>query len=82
MSDLSEVAAMIARLEAAGMTRREIAQGANVGASAITRIMLGDAKSPSFRLITSIKQYYRQHFPDADAPPSRHAPRCAPRAGR
>jgi transcriptional regulator with XRE-family HTH domain len=86
MNDLAEVARMIARLEDAGMTRRAIAEGAGIGASAITRIMAGESRNPSFRLINSIRSYYRQHFP-VD-PPRQHdvqqrfAPGCQPRAGR
>ncbi len=87
MEDIRDIAAMISRLEEAGMTRRQIAEGSNIGASAITRIMAGDARNPSFRLINSIRTFYRQQFPNADPPrrnnlQQRFAPGCQPRAGR
>ncbi|MEY9163106.1 transcriptional regulator with XRE-family HTH domain [Sinorhizobium fredii] len=81
-NDVAEIASMIRRLEETGMSRKAIAEGANVGASAITRIMLGDAKSPSFRVVNSIKRFYGETFPNADPPQQRFAPGCAPRAGR
>lgn len=86
MEDIRDIAAMIARLEETGMTRRQIAEGSNVGASAITRIMAGEARNPSFRVISSIRNFYRQTFP-VDPPrrndlQQRFAPGCSPRAGR
>ncbi|MQW73115.1 helix-turn-helix domain-containing protein [Sinorhizobium medicae] len=87
MDDIRDIAAMIARLEETGMTRRQIAEGSNVGASAITRIMAGEARNPSFRVISSIRSFYRQHFPNGDPTrrydlEQRFAPGCQPRAGR
>ncbi|WEJ11572.1 helix-turn-helix domain-containing protein [Sinorhizobium prairiense] len=86
MEDIRDIAAMIARLEQSGMTRRQIAEGAGIGASAITRIMAGESRNPSFRLINSIRSYYLQHFP-VDPPRQYHvqqrfAPGCQPRASR
>ncbi|TWA15949.1 helix-turn-helix protein [Sinorhizobium medicae] len=84
MDDVAEIATMIRRLEdEAGLSRRAIAEGAGIGASQVTRIMLGDAKNPSFRVANSLKRLYAEKFADdADAQPSRFAPGCAPRASR
>ncbi|PJR11493.1 helix-turn-helix domain-containing protein [Sinorhizobium meliloti] len=85
MPDLSEITAMIHRLEQAGFSRKAIAEGANIGASQITRIMAGEARNPTLRVIRSIESVYRQHFA-ADPPqrdlPQRFAKGCQPRAGR
>ncbi|APG91053.1 hypothetical protein [Sinorhizobium americanum] len=74
MDDLAEIAKMIRRLEETGMSRRAIAEGANVGASAI---------NPSLRLVNSLKRFCRECL-DADPPrrDERFAPGCQPRAGR
>ena len=81
--DLAEVARMIRRLEETGLSRRAIAEGAGVGASQITRIMAGDAKNPTYRVIQSIRRFYKENF-DAEPPrrDERFANGCQPRAGR
>ncbi|MCA1365805.1 helix-turn-helix transcriptional regulator [Bradyrhizobium sp. BRP14] len=82
-NDVAEIARMIARLEEVGLTRRAIAEGAGIGASQVTRIMLGDAKNPSFRVANSIKRFHAEVFPNGEPPPpSRFARGCAPRASR
>lgn len=81
--DLAEVARMIHRLEEAGLSRRAIAAGSQTSPSAITRLAKLSAKSPTFKLISGIRAFYRSQFPDAE--PSRQqrfAKGCQPRAGR
>lgn len=87
MDDLAEISRMIHRLEETGLTRRQIAEAANVGPSTITRLAAGDARDPSLRVVRAVKTAYRQHFPDADPLrrsdlQQRFAPGCQPRAGR
>ncbi|MEY9781289.1 XRE family transcriptional regulator [Sinorhizobium fredii] len=79
--DVAEIASMINRLEAAGFTRREIAAGSKTSPSSVTRLANLDARKPSFKVVSSIKMFYRQQFPNAE-PPQRFAPGCAPRASR
>lgn len=83
MNDLADIAKMIVRLEEAGMTRRAIAKGAGIGASQITRIMAGDARNPTFRVVTSLKRFCEEML-DAEPPrrDERFAPGCKPRASR
>ncbi|MCG5486010.1 MAG: helix-turn-helix transcriptional regulator [Sinorhizobium meliloti] len=84
--DLAEVANMIARLEQSGLSRRAIAEGAGIGASQITRIMAGEARNPTLRVINSLKRFYRETLPvdevDQPSPQQRFANGCQPRAGR
>ncbi|MCA1365820.1 XRE family transcriptional regulator [Bradyrhizobium sp. BRP14] len=80
--DVAEIARMIHRLEQSGLTRREIAAGSKTSPSAITRIANLHARDPSFRLISGIKAFYRETFPNGEPSPQRFAPGCAPRAGR
>jgi len=84
MNDVAELATMIRRLEdEAGLSRRAIAEGAGIGASQVTRIMLGDAKSPSFRVANSLKRFYAETFANGAVQSyQRFAPGCAPRASR
>ncbi|QLL63812.1 helix-turn-helix transcriptional regulator [Sinorhizobium mexicanum] len=90
-SDLAEIVQMIRRLESAGMTRRQIAEGANVAPSSITRIATGIATAPSYRLVAAIKRFHRKNFPGGEPEtltrfepekPTRFAPGCQPRASR
>ncbi|MGH0213683.1 helix-turn-helix domain-containing protein [Sinorhizobium meliloti] len=80
--DVAEIAALIARLEQSGLSRRAIAEGSGIGASQVSRIMLGDAKNPTFRVVTSIRRFHDEVFPNAGPQPTRFAPGCQPRAGR
>ncbi|RVJ00084.1 helix-turn-helix domain-containing protein [Sinorhizobium medicae] len=81
--DLAEVARMIQRLEETGMSRRAIAEGAGIGASQITRIMAGEARNPTLRVINSLKRFYRETLPvDEPSRQQRFAKGCAPRASR
>lgn len=85
--DLAEVARMIHRLEETGLSRRAIAEGAGIGASQITRIMAGEARNPTLRVINSLKRFYRETetlpVDEVDEPSrERFANGCQPRAGR
>ncbi|AFL53150.1 hypothetical protein ABIE78_000954 [Sinorhizobium fredii] len=82
-NDVAEVARMIHRLEdEVGLSRREIAEGSQTSPSAITRIANLTAQNPSFRVVSSIKAFYRQTLPNADPQQQRFAKGCQPRAGR
>lgn len=86
MDDVAEIARMIHRLEEAGLSRREIAEGSQTSPSAISRIANLNAKNPTFAMVKGIQAFYRRHFP-VDPPrrndlQQRFAPGCSPRAGR
>ncbi|MDW9356168.1 helix-turn-helix domain-containing protein [Sinorhizobium meliloti] len=87
MDDVAEIARMIHRLEEAGLSRREIAQGSQTSPSAISRIANLHARNPTFAMVKGIRAFYHRHFPDSDPHrrndvQQRFAPGCAPRAGR
>ncbi|MDX1072381.1 XRE family transcriptional regulator [Sinorhizobium medicae] len=86
MDDVAEIARMIHRLEEAGLSRREIAQGSQTSPSAITRIANLNAKNPTFAMVKGIQAFYRRHFPvdphRRNDLQQRFAPGCQPRAGR
>ncbi|MDX0836941.1 helix-turn-helix domain-containing protein [Sinorhizobium medicae] len=87
MDDVAEIARMIHRLEEAGLSRREIAEGSQTSPSAISRIANLNAKNPTFAMVKGIQAFYRRHFPNGEPPrrndlQQRFAPGCSPRAGR
>ncbi|MDX0598878.1 helix-turn-helix domain-containing protein [Sinorhizobium medicae] len=87
MDDVAEIARMIHRLEEAGLSRREIAEGSQTSPSAISRIANLNAKNPTFAMVKGIRAFYHRHFPNSDPHrrndlQQRFAPGCQPRAGR
>jgi hypothetical protein len=64
MSNAAEqYASMIRGIESLGITRTEIARGAQVSRTTVFRLAVGDARQPSFETISRIKAFEERIAP-------------------
>ena len=55
-----DFASIIAGLEATGLSRTEIAREAHLSRMTVWRLAEGEAREPSFRVVSSIERVYEQ----------------------